>query len=235
MNMLKDLLKGRYNRIVTYLTICCIAYLILFEIILKYTPEIFSWGNELVSIVSAIALSIVSSYIFYLIVVFMPERSKKKSIEVYLNQKLEEIITIGDNMMGYLIQGAGSEKEITESVIIEICNKTKITDNINLACGVTKDNNGKCKVRYYTWIDYLQKYPKNNLEILKDVLKYVTLLDETLIEIINEFLLCNYLSNSNLSLYISLINKEQNLKVLAVDFYKYYQIIGKLKNYKNTM
>lgn len=225
--IVKDIKKSKYNRIALRVTIIVCIYIIVFEIVFKNTEEWFELGNEIVSVLSSIAFSIISSYIFYFIVVYLPERSKRKSIKVYLNSKITQLISIGNNMINHLLEGTSYKKEeLSKDIIVSICKNTRGFNEINLAKEIVRDNEGKINILHWTWSEYLLSYPPRSMKIIEEILIYSTILDDELMVILNDLNLCTYLSDKNI---INVAVKSHNLHVMGNFFYEYYKLILKLK------
>ncbi len=72
--------------------LCAVISIILMEGWLSSIPEIFPWGNEFGKVYFKICISIISSYVFYFIVVHIKAVRDKRNINVFVEKEIKLIM-----------------------------------------------------------------------------------------------------------------------------------------------
>lgn len=70
-----------------------VAAIVLTQFALNYWTELFIGGAKIGDIVYNLSLDYIASYIFYLLVVYLPEQRNKKNIYPYIRTQTDKIIT----------------------------------------------------------------------------------------------------------------------------------------------
>ncbi len=131
---MKDYMK---DKLLEYLLVASILFVLGNELLLDKTPELFRGGNKLRDIFSNLSLAYMSSYIFYWLIIVVKERKDKKNIYVSVCRSLGTIISHAHNgVFGYLVECAGGNelshqyhtnkityKNITQAQLYELCEK----------------------------------------------------------------------------------------------------------------
>lgn len=189
----------------------------------------FSTGND---IVFNLANSFIVSVIFYLIVVYIPEKQKKKDMDPIIEKMCEELISTSSNLIKELIKESGLNyqyKTLTKEELTEVCKKINPMIGeykfYSAEIGIIKGNLG-----YSIFINWSRVNRK-----IDDILLFLPYVDSGLLKEIytlqNHFLkdASRDLVNSNIP----------NFKSWVPSFYEFYTFIKNLRDYykiysKNT-
>ncbi len=78
--------------IINIILLCAVASIVIMEVWLNSIPEIVSWGNEFGKVYFKICISIISSYVFYFIVVHIKSVQDKENINIFVEKEIKSII-----------------------------------------------------------------------------------------------------------------------------------------------
>ena len=98
-----------------------VSSIVVMEGWLNSIPEIVSWGNEFGEVYFNICLSIISSYVFYFIVVHIKSQQDKENIGVFVSGKVRNVIGDYKSQIRELKKAANNtnEEEFLEKSDIE--------------------------------------------------------------------------------------------------------------------
>ncbi len=79
------------NQVLALMCVISLAWIITFDVVFKDASEWFSGANDIVKLLSAISLSVISGYFFYLITVIFPNYDKKKKQALFFYYQVVKI------------------------------------------------------------------------------------------------------------------------------------------------
>lgn len=92
----KKIVKFWFDNLVSILSITCLLYIVLYKLWFINKQEIFSGAYLVGEISYHLCLALVSSSIFYAIVVFIPNRRNKKKVSQVINMSFKQIEMMAD-------------------------------------------------------------------------------------------------------------------------------------------
>lgn len=216
-------MKLFFKTIPPFLNWCFIFSLlvIVFKIlILNQIEEPVAGLHSLGLVVESILLSLVASYIFYLIVVHYKEYTNSKLISPLVVKCSKEVVTICKKQLKDILnQKEVDFKNITEDLLILRLAEIKPNDQAKML-----SYNG----RWFNWKNYLKEY-KNQTDLWNSkIISNIVFLEAPLVSIIFRIHDSNYF-NSIWSLELPLA--DPSLEIIAKEFYSYCKLCEELENY----
>lgn len=83
--------KTFLENLITITTLLLLVYVIVYQLYLIEIVEIVAWGSEIGIVIYNLSLSIIASGIFYYLVVYIPEKRKKRKVRQVINMRFEQI------------------------------------------------------------------------------------------------------------------------------------------------
>ncbi|WCN10714.1 hypothetical protein [Marinomonas mediterranea] len=87
------------NPTLTFLFVLSIFSIILIDFFLIEVPEFVGWGAEFGKVWSSLCVSIISSYIFYFVVVHIKEYKDSLNLGLYLSRKCQAVLSSHEQVM----------------------------------------------------------------------------------------------------------------------------------------
>lgn len=181
--------------------------------LLSNTFTKFSYDN---AIYQAIFVGIIVSYIFYVIVVKLPEGKKKKNIDIVMKDKISNILSRSFGIMRELITQSGNKIELRHLK----------EDDIKLICSlvhedsVVKNTVKGLSMTPYKYGEYLHDSWKTNRAYIDDALKINGVIDSEYLKLLYQlrdskiWIIMSSLVDSRAS-----IGTFENFSELFVDFF----------------
>lgn len=110
---------------VTYLFMYCIAFILCYQFYLNNIPELFPFAHELGDIQYRICFAFITSYIFYVLITFIPKEKDKENVYAYIEPKKEQLISTIENFFEILVEIANTKvledprKQALKTVLFE--------------------------------------------------------------------------------------------------------------------
>ena len=108
------------NKSIIAIFLVAVVSIFVMEIYLNSIPEIFPWGSEFGEVYFKICISIISSYIFYFIVVHIKTLQDKKNINVFVEKEINLIIKKNELCSRMQSKKLSAEYNSDSSIILEI-------------------------------------------------------------------------------------------------------------------
>ena len=195
---------------------------------LKSIPELLSWGYEVGIIYYKICISVISSYIFYFIVIHLKAVKDKENINAFLFGKVKSIINQYHSQIGDLKNASGIssddvylEKEEIKKILLEI----NPASDAPMVYGVT----GK----YINWVQYLHNSKIVTDKLIEKIFKKMPFLDSELVSILAKIDDCGHFVFLEIAIKISMNNPD--MSVFTSGFYEYGKLCQLLENYSQRV
>lgn|SRR5690606_4018845 len=149
-----------------------------------------------------LSMGIVVSSIFYLLVVFLPEKAKRRDIQPHLERHITGVLTRAHSLVSQTIQHSNENYEvssITKEQFKVVC--TKVNPK-NIITTFTSDN-GNFNAHY--GVECFNNWSHIELHI-NEIMHFLPYVDTKIVKVLNE------IRNSNLSLGISQLKKIDTLR-----------------------
>jgi len=184
------------NLVLTILVVAAIISIIIMEGWLLDIPEIVTWGSEFGSVYYKLCIAMISSYIFYFIVVHLKNMRDKEWLDPVVSRHVAEIVGNYKFQIRAIKHEAGidSEKEYfiwndDKARLIEIFSKVKTkgkTPLINDA-GVA-----------FSWLEFLHLMMRKTMTDINFLLEKIQFLDSELVNILSLIQYCEYFQTIDL-------------------------------------
>lgn len=181
-------------------------------------------GNE---IIFSLSMGIVVSSIFYLIVVYLPEKQKKSDIVPQINQYISQVVSRSKGFVADVLKHSGKEldlKTLSEEEFLEACksvNPTEITQKFHDGgAGIFERHFG------YACYNQWQLIEKN----INDVMHFLPYVDTGVVKILNK------MRSSTFSMTVGSLRdvdklKNSDMSAWAPCIYKVFELSRELENY----
>ncbi len=187
--MLKIYIKT-LPRALTILSLFSLGFLILKVTLLNSIPEIFEYGHELGVMVEGILLSVVASYIFYLIVVHYKETKEKASLIPYVIEWCEGLVASSRNVISVVFDAKDVSYDYKllsrDDIAQVVSNLDPYQENISLY------QKGKLTRHIGNWYGFFSSLQELDLIKLERIKNSKYLLEAELIEIVTDIAECSY-------------------------------------------
>ena len=100
-----------YSRIALVISICCIAYCILYESVLLKYEALNSFIYALGVVLNCVALSIIASCIFYFVTDYFPKKHQLDQIRIFIISNLEMLERLGKNAFLDIVRNSNPTKQ----------------------------------------------------------------------------------------------------------------------------
>ncbi len=201
-----------------------IASIIAMEGWLNSIPEIVSWGSEFGRVYYKICLSIISSYVFYFLVVHIKSEQDKENIGVFVSGKIKNIISIYKSQICALKKATSNtseevylEKNEIESIFTSI-NPNSEAPLLMIGLG-----------NYANWLQYLDYHKSRTQSHIQKVFLKMPFLESKLVALLAELDDCSHFIALGHTINMQLNNPD--MSSWAGGFYDYSLLCKKLDGY----
>ncbi|MFS1519586.1 hypothetical protein V1503_24470 [Bacillus sp. SCS-151] len=215
-----------YNLYISIGLLISIVIIAITQFIWKDTPEFYSWGSELGEILYACSLSYVVSYIFYMIVTYLPDKYSKWILRDKINKKIRDIHKENELMLKELQKIANHQLGNSVSYPeIELL-MSKIDPYVIIPLKRNSTAMIKC-------VDFLYQSKENTKVYIDEVLKLNRYIDVEVVEILLDIKTCTYfmileaLKNTSTVINSTGLNTLKSMNVTE-DFYNYIKLLNEL-------
>ncbi|WCK53825.1 hypothetical protein PP175_21285 [Aneurinibacillus sp. Ricciae_BoGa-3] len=210
-----------YNLYISLGNIVAVVIIVLTQFIWSDKPEFIpGFSAKVGNILFNISMSYIVSYIFYVIVTYLPDRKNKRYINTHVQKLLESVIRDFKQVTNYMEQAS----KIT--IDLEHLSQNNIEDmlkNINPnshAPVITFNNN---LIVNLSWSNYLLSHIKNEKENINKVFLYMPFLDARLILNLNEIISCDFYQRGEQIFQIPISNTD--LSTFKQEFFNYCKLM----------
>ena len=207
------------NKTLNLVLIIAVASIIIMKSWLQQIPELVPWGSEFGDVYYSICLSVVSSYIFYFIVVHIKSIKDKERISPYLAEQVNEIIGDYKFQIRWIRKVAG--------------NKTSdeyFSDEDDLISMLSKMHpNGKSPLSNVTWFQFFYYFKDRTKVHASNIFSRMPYLDSELVRLISRIDNCEYFKILELLNTITVRNND--LSILGKLFCPYGMYCKQLEGY----
>ncbi|GEM_PF-2413501 len=225
--------KRAYNRYISsiptavLLTVVVSVFLVFtIELWLKSIPEIFPWGAELGNIISNLSMAIISSFIFYYLVVHLQKVKDGINIDYFVYEKNTQIISIYVQQVSALAKACDFKLKgtfVEEDELLELFSKIKPQDKAPLASFDLK--------QAFNWLHYFDDSRVRTQKIINKLIEKLQFLDSDLIKLLSQIDDCSHFHISE-QLPKSIVGN--SLENWADTFYQYSQHCKALDSYNRN-
>lgn len=237
--MIKKLMKKK----VTYLFLFCIAFVFSYQFFLNKLPELFPFGYELGDIQYRICFAFITSYIFYVLITFIPKEKDKENVYEYINPKKDELINSIENFFGVLVETANyaelkdPTKQAMKSILFQ---NRKLEVNLltnkdikDICTIINPDDHSPINVYEskqfvkLTWTEFIKFHVDSTNQQIADIFVLMPHLESKHIKLLSNLKDIEFIRIVRIGKIFDLIDSD--IVVFDDPLYKYYQCISKLK------
>lgn len=207
--------------VLVLLTIISFFVIYLIKILWGNIPEKFQYGSEIGDIVFNLCIGYITSFLFYVLVVWIPEYQTNKRIKKIIQEPLNSVLGLCRNTTDYVVSGVSFREKLDKNDFVSRCIDVKFDDDIsNDVTGLYTD----FKI-YYDWFYHHMVEVNYNID---RIISLPVLLDSELLSILENFkhsrwhLLLNFDNRVNVDESRRFKRKLKHPD--AIDYlYKYYE------------
>lgn len=223
-------------------------------VLTRNMKEVFPGGDEIFNIFSNLSLAYISSFIFYILTVYIPEKRKKSIVDKYIKYHVKEILYIGQEIFfDVLIQSARMKvydlqqfnikfPNVRREGEINLCNFTK--EDIKMICSYVKSDEVCSKsdkfgrgnnAKMLTIGEFLAiKIDEINFHISKIIINAIYL-DEELLDIITTLEISDLITSAKVFKDLGESEKSLYFGIISQDIFKFYEILKNLQANTNII
>lgn len=240
--MLSKLLKQK----TTYLFFFCIAYIFIYQAILIKLPEAFPFAFELGDIQYKICFAFVTSFIFYVLITFIPREQDKKNVYQYVERKKGNLLFSIDNFFGVFVEKTNSfvSQDIRKLALYSVLFENRKLEKEKLTKQDFKDicqlihSKDESPINYYSnntffpyqWRDYLKIHAETVKSEIADIFILIPHLNTKHISLLTELNESEFIRICSIGKIFDLLDSEPDIEVLHNALYEYYKLLKKIKS-----
>lgn len=222
MNILRYLKTVR--RDITWVAVGALLFVFAMDLCFRNIPELFDSASKLGEIVYRLCLSLVSSYVFYFIVVHIKSEKDKENINTYLAKEVPRIIGCCRLQLNTFAQ----------YTVQSSCDLWQNTDEIKTIFQSLSPNGQSplmlgFPMQQASWLQYLDFQRATTSNIVSRIFRKASFLDTKLVDIFSRLDDCSHFNQ-----LITMGNtpvQNQNLLPWASTFIDYVELCKELQNY----
>jgi len=224
-------MKQKYvNIILIVFLILSVIAIYLIKFLLAEIPEKCDFGYEIGEVLYNLSLAYISSCIFYLLVVLIPQNRNKKNIYKHASSISEGIVINGSRIFEGLKYDSGVfnlDTELSEKDFLQLCRS--ISPNDIQTFFLTSEK--QYPITYLEHINKLRLSVRNDIQTL---FTYIAHLETEHIKIINDILYCQLMTNLNPYFTDKKYSKHNtSFEPIEYALYQFYKEIRILKDYNS--
>ncbi|QAA82233.1 hypothetical protein EI546_11095 [Aequorivita sp. H23M31] len=226
-------MKKNEKDLLIWLLILAIVFIVLIKFVLADITEILDKGSEFGEIIYNLSLAYISSYIFYQIVVAIPQKRNEKNIHESTSFISYGIIHSGSRIVkpkksqeAYL-DITDSANEISESEFENICKSIGLYDTFDFKWT-------KSEISQITYLEHFKKTRKKIIENKSELFAFMPHLETEHIKLINEIVQSPFISMGHHYLENEkILDKKEKLDFMFPMLFDFYTKIRRLNKYMN--
>lgn len=205
--------------------VASLAYILIFDFLLINIPSIFDNADKIGSLIFNIAISYLTAFIFYFLVVHIKEENDKNKIYPYILNKVSVIVKSGSELFKRFSDGSKitySTKFPSTEIVMEMCKNLHIKDQAPIITGG----------QYGTWMHFIKSTRNYNLQTIESIKSKMIYLEPELIVLIanieenNLFSLVDVVIQTN-----NMVGGNQDLTIFHPGLMKYIENLSALDKY----
>lgn len=204
-----------------------ISSVMVMEVWLNHIPELVPWGQEVGNIYYKVCISIVSSYIFYFIVIHLKNVKDKENINVYVSEQVKLIINEHHSQLNALSKESNiniKSKFPTSDEIIGIFSKVNPNSDAPMINPAGK---------YVNWIQFFYSSKIRTEKTISKVLSKMPFLDSELVSLLVKIDDCSHFGG--LEHIVNIKFRNSDLSQWASGFSKYSETCKALEEYRERV
>jgi hypothetical protein len=226
-SVMKGLTKG-FNLIISLGCILALFIIVITQFVLNDIPEFFKGGANLGNVLFNISMSYWVSYIFYVIVAYLPEEKKRTYVRKHVDALVKDIIkknnSLKDNMKRHTGNTANMDND-TDIINVMAQIQTNATAPIvAYVSGITAFN----------WKEYLELNNTQVIDKCNGLFVYMPYLEPELVLLLSDLIYCQYFNQLDL-LRGAHTTPRTTIGYLGKNYIVYNNVLKKLEEYSNKI
>lgn len=224
-------INNRYNAL--NFSLVSLLLLSLFTIVdirlrLIEIPELFNRGSLFEADIYNVSIAYIASFIFYVLVEYIPALKKRKKFRFYVNNQVREILDVSADVVDAIVKNSTIDRTNylpTKNELEKIYDDVKTTDKSNRAFFTSEGGMQKFSV----W-EVIMQCPPKVIYIINRISIRTPEFDENLDALLMKLEECSFFAILD---QVGINFKSSNLKVLSKIFNEYLDILIELSDYTN--
>ncbi|WP_212646219.1 hypothetical protein [Delftia sp. PE138] len=201
-------------------------FLIGFKIlILNKFPQLFPGAYDIGVIFEGVLASIVASYIFYLFVVHIKEKSDNEILKPYITSHATKIVIDSSTQISNISQHSGVMLDAENLDAQHLENALSNLHPYGAAPLVISPNTGE----HASWMQYFHYYKESNRRQIRKLLDQIRFLDASLVSDLTKIDDCNHFIAMDILITAHIGN--ENLSTLAESMHEYHLLCQALNKH----
>jgi hypothetical protein len=187
-------------------------------------PELFKGAQELGALLESILASVVASYVFYLMLVHLKERSDRTVVRPYVNKHSRRVVADCEMQLSELGKAAAIELALVSTTLIETSTAfAKIPMSTPAPLVLTPD------LRKAKWLEYFSYFSQRSRASIARVLTQLPYIEARLVSLLTSIDDCPHFNSMDLLKGVPIT--DGTLAGFASSFYKYCEACRALDQY----
>lgn len=198
------------------LTITALIFLILKIFILNRLPQFFPGAYDIGVIIESVLASIIASYIFYLFVVHIKEKSDNDILRPYIKSHALKIVSDSHSQINAISQHSGVILDSENLKKEDLKNALSKIHPYGTAPLVITPNTGQSA----NWVQYFYYYKESNRNQIRKLLDQLRFLDASLVADLTKIDDCGHFSA--MSILINSYLRNEDLSTFSEQIHEYH-------------
>ncbi|ETT53909.1 hypothetical protein BSK66_12540 [Paenibacillus odorifer] len=221
-------MKGLFKGFNLYISIGClfsIIIIIITQFVLNEIPEYFNGGARLGNILFNISMSYIVSFIFYIVLVYLPEEKKLTYIKKHIILLINDIEQINNSVKDNMKRTTGNTANMNDFTDIKNV-MSKILAN-DLAPIVAFNS----AISSYTWKQYLELMQSQIKDKCNGLFVYMPYLDPRLVSLLSNMIYSPFFKQVDM-LKGAPVSQKTTIEYLSKSYIEFNEILRQLNKYK---
>lgn len=212
---------------INILTTIALVVLTVKLLYLNFVEEIVPWGSQVGDVIEKLCISIVSSYIFYLIVVHLKTEKDKENVIPYVTERVNRIVGDCSSQLSVL------QRASDINLVLDDLTGEQVETAFQKI-----DPRSQAPLRFFetgtnaNWIQFMDYHRTRTTQEIERLLRKITFLDSELVQVLAELEVCTHFST--LAFTVNLPFKNTDMTAWAISFFDYCILIKRLDKYAKT-
>ncbi|OIK07147.1 hypothetical protein [Bacillus sp. MUM 13] len=239
------MIKKLFTLRTTYLFVFCIIDVLIYQLLLVNIPAPTNLVYGLGDIQYRICFSFITSYIFYVLMTFLPKENDKKNVYSYVEPKKDKLVESSNTFFGLLVEHVTNYKSTDPKMNAlhkmlfykreldpNNLSQQDIEDICHLIQSGTLSPIHKYSLKEFvraTWGEFLQTHADSVKDQISDIFVLMPHLNTKHIKLLTDINDSEFIRICHLGKIFDLLETEPDIYVLKNPLYDYYQLIFNLK------
>ncbi|WP_238653915.1 hypothetical protein [Paenibacillus piscarius] len=222
-SVMKGLTKG-FNLVISLGCILALIIIVITQFVLNDVPEYFRGGANLGNVLFNISMSYLVSYIFYVIVAYLPEENKKTYVRKHVDALVKDIIKYNNTLKDNMKRQTGNTANMNNDTdIINVMSQIQTNATAPIVAFVSG-------ISSFNWKEYLELNNNQVVNKCNGLFVYMPYLDPELVQLLSDLIYSKYFNQLDLLRGVP-TNPRTTIGYLSTTYVVYNNVITKIEEY----